>query len=34
MTSLFYYFLADVIDQEQMVALQRRRMFDLLGANP
>ena len=34
MTSLFYYFLADVLDQEQMVALQRRRMFDLLGANP
>ncbi len=34
MTSLFYYFLSDVIDKEQMVALQRRRMFDLLGANP
>lgn len=34
MTSLFYYFLSDVLDQEQMVSLQRRRMFDLLGANP
>lgn len=34
MTSLFYYFMADVIDQNKIIMHQRKRMFDLLGANP
>lgn len=34
MVSMFYYFLADVIDQDRIIMHQRKRMFDLLGDNP
>lgn len=34
MTSLFYYYMSDVIDHDRIIMQQRRRMFDLLGANP
>lgn len=34
MVSLFYYFMSDLLDQDKIIMHQRRRMFDLLGANP
>ena len=34
MTSIFYYFMSDIIDSNQIIMHQRKRMFDLLGSNP